>query len=310
MPTGFVYSDEYLQHETGSHPERARRLTAIVEYLQSNHLWEDLTHFPPRQATLQEVTTVHEQDYVHWVERVARQGGGMLDWDTVISPNSYEVACLAVGGALVAVDAVLSGQVRNAFVAARPPGHHARPGRGMGFCLFNQAAIATRYALQRGVERVFICDWDVHHGNGTQEAFYSDGRVFFFSVHQRYWYPGTGWEDEIGEGEGRGLTRNVPLPAGCGDAEYESLFRDEVAPLIRTFEPELVLVSAGQDAHGRDRYGFMELTSAGFGRLAKQLSAVASEVCDGRVVAVLEGGYDLEGLRESVGEILKAFLAA
>lgn len=310
MSTAFVYSDDYLLHETGSHPERPKRLTAIVEYLQGCRLWEDLLHLPPRPATVQEVTMVHEPAYVDLVESIARQGGGGLDWDTVVSPSSYQVACLAAGGGIVAVEAVLSGQVRNAFVAARPPGHHARPRRGMGFCLFNNIAIAARYALRRGVSRVFIFDWDVHHGNGTQETFYADGRVFFFSVHQRYWYPGTGWEDEIGVGEGAGLTRNVPLPAGCGDAEYESLFEEEVAPLIRTFEPELILVSAGQDAHLKDRYGLMQLTSAGFGRLARRLTEVAAEVCEGRVVALLEGGYDLAALSESVGEILRAFLAA
>jgi acetoin utilization deacetylase AcuC-like enzyme len=310
MPTGFVYSDDYLKHETGAHPERAARLTAIVEYLQTTGIWKELTHVPPRPATVEEVTAVHDPDYVRQVEQIARRGGGMLDWDTVLSADSYEVARLAAGGGLAAVEAVLTGQVRNVFVAARPPGHHARPRRGMGFCLFNNVAIAARYALRQGLKRVFIFDWDVHHGNGTQEAFYSDGRVFFFSIHQRYWYPGTGWEDETGAGAGAGLIRNVPLPPGCGDAEYESLFTEEVGPLLRSFEPELVLVSAGQDVHVREPYGAMRVTSAGLGRLAAEVCAAAAAVCAGRVVAVLEGGYDLTALSESVGEILKSFLAA
>lgn len=310
MPTGFVYSDDFLHHETGRHPERASRLMALVDYLQAIGIWEDLTHLTPRPATVEEITSVHEVDYVRFVEQVARAGGGMLGWDTVISPRSYEVACLAAGGGLVLLDAVLAGQVRNGFVAARPPGHHARPRQGMGFCLFNNIAIAARYALQRGVERVFILDWDVHHGNGTQETFYSDGRVCYFSIHQRYWFPGTGWEDETGAGAGAGLIRNVPLPPGCGDAEYESLMAEEVEPLLRAFAPQLVLISAGQDPHVRDPYGAMRVTAAGFGRMAERICAVAAEVCQGRVVATLEGGYDLAALGESVGEILKAFLAA
>jgi len=311
MPTGFIYHPDYLKHETGGyHPERPQRLLAIVRSLQASGQWEELIHLTPREATQAEIERVHHPGYVDEVEWLTSRGGGYLDLDTPLGAESFAVARLAAGGAVVAVDAVLRGEVQNAFVAVRPPGHHARPGRGMGFCLFNNIAIAARQALEQGVERIFIVDWDVHHGNGTQEAFYRDGRVFFFSVHQQYWFPGTGRPEERGAGEGEGTTLNTPLPAGCGDAEYQMLFERVVEPRARAFQPELFLISAGQDSHAGDPLGRMQLTSAGFGQLARLVCRWAEDLCAGRVVAVLEGGYNLEALGESVGEIVHALQSA
>ncbi|HIE50484.1 MAG TPA: histone deacetylase [Armatimonadetes bacterium] len=310
MPTGFVYHEDYLQHYTGAHPERAERLRAIVEGLQEAGLWEQLTHLPPRAAKEEEVTLVHHPAYLCGVKTLAERGGGMLDPDTVVSDRSYEVALLAVGGALTAVEAVLQGKVQNAFAAVRPPGHHARPQTGMGFCLLNNLAIAAQYARQQGMERIFIVDWDVHHGNGVQEVFYEDPQVFYFSLHQYPWYPGTGRREERGRGAGEGTTYNVPLTAGCGDGEYERVFVEELSPLMRAFQPELVLIAAGMDAHADDPLAFMQVSTAGFGRLARRVLELAGELCAGRVVALLEGGYNLRALSESVNEIVRRFLAA
>ncbi|NUP99110.1 MAG: histone deacetylase, partial [Armatimonadetes bacterium] len=228
--------------------------------------------------------------------------------DTPLCGDSYRIAMLSAGGSLAAVEAVLAGQYQHVFVAARPPGHHARPNRGMGFCLFNNVAVAARHALQLGLERVFILDWDVHHGNGTQEAFYNDPSVFFCSLHQSNWYPFTGDADEIGNGPGEGTTLNLPLRAGRRASEYLALVDDIVAPAIRAFQPELLLVSAGQDIHERDPLGEMRLTSQSFREMALRMVDLAAEVCGNRLVVTLEGGYDLTALGESVAEILHGLL--
>lgn len=297
---------DYLRHLTpAGHPERPARLEAIEARLRRTPLWETLPRRTPEPVTDEVLTTVHTRAHVARVRDLAASGGGALDPDTAVSPASDAIARLAAGGALGAVDAVLAGEVPVAMALVRPPGHHARPNAGMGFCLFNNAALAARHALdRRGVERVLILDWDVHHGNGTQEAFYHDPHVVFCSLHQENWYPGTGAVTETGEGPGEGATINIPLPAGIGDGGYEHLWEEVVLPLMRAVAPGLVLVSAGFDAHHADPLGGMLLTAAGFGRLAAMVREAAGPV---PIAVVLEGGYDLDGLSYSVAAALEGF---
>lgn len=294
---------DYRRHVTpAGHPERPARIEAIEARLARTPLWETLPHRTPEPVTDEVLTSVHTRAYVERVRDLAASGGGALDPDTAVGPASDGIARLAAGGALGAVDAVLAGDAPIAMALVRPPGHHARPGAGMGFCLFNNVALAARHALERrGVERVFILDWDVHHGNGTQEAFYHDPRVVFCSLHQENWYPGTGALTEAGEGPGEGACVNIPLPAGIGDGGYEYLWEEVVLPLMRAVAPGLVLISAGFDAHHADPLGGMLLTADGFGRLAALVRAGAGEA---PIAAVLEGGYDLDGLSFSVAAAL------
>lgn len=310
-PTGFVYSERLLDHDTGrGHPERPERLTAIVSRLKTDGLFARLVPIPPQMASLEWIRLVHAPGYIDRVERSCRSGQGFVDTpDAPASTNSYELARLAAGGVLGAVDAVMAGRVRNAFCAVRPPGHHALTNRAMGFCLFNNVAIAARY-LQRkhGMTRVLIVDWDVHHGNGTQAAFYADPTVFYFSTHQAPFYPGTGAEEETGEGEGRGHTLNVPLPAGSGDAEYERAFVTRLLPAVTSFRPEFVLVSAGFDAAVHDLLGRMRITPAGYANLTRHVKRIAATHCGGRVVSVLEGGYEMDALAASASAHVKALM--
>lgn len=298
----FVHSD-YRRHITpAGHPERPPRLEAIETRLQHTPLWEALPRRTPEPVDDEVLSSVHTRAYIARVRDLAASGGGALDPDTAVSPASDQVARLAAGGALAAVDAVIAGEAPFAMALVRPPGHHARPGAGMGFCIFNNVALAARHALERrGVDRVFILDWDVHHGNGTQEAFYHDPRVVLCSLHQENWYPGTGVREETGEGPGEGATINIPLPAGIGDGGYEYLWEEVVLPLLRAVAPGLLLISAGFDAHHDDPLGGMLLTAAGFGRLAAMVRQAAGKV---PIAAVLEGGYNLDGLSYSVAAAL------
>ena len=304
VPGLLIVHPDYRRHVTpAGHPERPARLEAIETRLARTPLWEALPRRTPEPVADEVLTSVHTRAYVARVGEFAASGGGALDPDTAVGPASDGIARLAVGGALRAVDGVLSGEAPVAMALVRPPGHHARPGAGMGFCLFNNVALAARYALERrGLERVFILDWDVHHGNGTQEAFYHDPRVVLCSLHQENWYPGTGAMRETGEGPGEGATVNIPLPAGIGDGGYEYLWEEVVLPLARAVAPGLILVSAGFDAHHADPLGGMLLTSAGFGRLAALVRQAAGQI---PIAAVLEGGYDLDGLSYSVAAALE-----
>ncbi len=311
-PTGLVYHPDYLEHRTGAwHPERPERLTAIVEHLQQVGLWDAVAHIEPRSVTREEVAAVHAPDYITFVERTCEGGGGMLDLgDTAVCAASYEVALLAAGGLLAAADAVVEGTVRNAFCLVRPPGHHARRGNGMGFCVFNNIAIAARYLQRRhGVGRILIADWDVHHGNGTQETFYDDPAVAFLSLHRYPFYPGSGAAAERGAGEGEGSTMNVPLRAGVGGGEFLAAFREALDGLVARFPPDMVLVSAGFDAHRDDLLGGMSLCDDDYAALARQVRAVADEHCGGRMVLTLEGGYDLAALGRSVAAVLRVLMA-
>ena len=258
-----------------------------------------------RRATAEELSLAHTREYV---EAIASTAGRtlMLDPDTFTVPDSFDVACYAAGAALELVDRVIAREFDNAFAAVRPPGHHAESERAMGFCLFNNVATAAAYAVNHHeMERVLIVDWDVHHGNGTQEIFWNDGRVLFISLHQFPFYPGTGSADETGEGEGRGRTVNLPMRAGFGDDEWTAAFRRVVEPIAHAFEPQLVLMSAGFDAHANDPLGGMRVTERGFAAMTDSLLSIARAHADGRLIAVLEGGYDIAALSSSVEVVLQ-----
>jgi acetoin utilization deacetylase AcuC-like enzyme len=304
--TAIVWSDVYREHQTGSHPESPERMVAIGRALRAAGMFDDLLVLDPRPALLEEVLAVHSPELVDLIRQAAHQGGGWLDPDTWVSPTSFDVAMLAAGGALRAVDAVMEGETTRAFALVRPPGHHAEPDEAMGFCLLNNIAIAARHALSaHGLERVAIVDWDVHHGNGTQAAFWREPQVLFISLHQYPFYPGSGSQAEQGEGAGAGATINIPLRAGSDDAVYLSAFEGTVIPALHAFQPQLILVSAGYDAHVSDPLAMMRLQTETFGTFARLLRTAADELCAGRLVLVLEGGYNLTALGASVVETLR-----
>lgn len=298
--TAFVSHPDYAKHLTGpGHPERPDRITAITNAVEHSVLVDRLERITPEAATPEELAAVHTQVYIDYVRQIASHGGGALDPDTVASPASYEIARLSAGGALAATRAVLDGRARSAFAAIRPPGHHALADRAMGFCLFNNVAVAAADATRRaGLARVCILDWDVHHGNGTQDVFYRDGRVLFISLHQENWYPGTGMIEETGDGDGAGFTINIPLPAGTGDGGYRTVFEEVIVPVLQLSAPQLLLISAGYDAHFDDPLGGMLLTAEGFGTLAELVTQTRSDRAG--VVGILEGGYHLTHLATSV----------
>ncbi len=299
--TGYIYDPFYLKHETEPHPENPGRLLAINRKLENSEVYKHLTLLEPRKATEEEIALNHQPDYIQHVHKSCEEGSGAMDADTVICQNSYEAALLSAGAGLTAVDQVIDGQCDNVFCAVRPPGHHAENSRAMGFCLFNNVAVVARYAqTQKGLGRVFIFDWDVHHGNGTQHAFYSDASVYYSSIHQYPFYPGTGAADETGTGDGLGSVLNFPMQAFSQDADYLSIVENKVAPEIIKFQPDLIIISAGFDAHKDDPLANIEISTECFGAMTKIIVAAAGEVCQGRVVSMLEGGYNHDALGESV----------
>jgi acetoin utilization deacetylase AcuC-like enzyme len=310
-PVGFITDPRFLEHLTGpAHPERPERLGAITARVSESGLGSDLTPIAAAPAGVPWISEVHDAAYVERVRRACERGSPVLDsMDTGISERSYEAALLAAGAGLAAADAVASGRVGAAFAAVRPPGHHALRDAAMGFCLFNNAAVVARYLQRRhALGKVFIVDWDVHHGNGTQAAFYEDPTVFYFSIHQWPFYPGTGSARERGEGPGEGSTLNAPMPAGSGDDDYRRVFDQQLLPALRSFRPDAVVVSAGFDAHRDDPLAGMRLTEAGFASLTRTVLEAAGDLCRGRLVSLLEGGYDLDALAASVEAHLGALL--
>ena len=298
-PTGIVCDPLCLHHDTGpGHPERPERITAAMRGVAAAGADATTVAIQARDATGDDLLRVHSEAYIERARRDCLDGGGELSTgDTAVCEASYDAALRAAGGVLAGVDAVMAGTCRNAFCAVRPPGHHATPDRGMGFCIFNNVAIAARYLQRRhGLKRILIADWDVHHGNGTQETFYRDPTVFFFSTHQWPLYPGTGAASERGVGDGMGYTMNVPVAAGSGRQEIVGAFRERLAPAMTRFRPEFVLVSAGFDSRMGDPLGGLLLTDDDFAELTEILMEIAGVFAQGRLVAVLEGGYSLDGL--------------
>ena len=309
--TGFVFDELYRRHLVGDagHPERPERLTAVLGGLEKAGVLNALTRIPARPATDDELALAHDRSYVELVKRELANVEGVRQLstgDTDVTRESLAAARAAAGGVLNAADAVASGRMKNAFCAVRPPGHHATQNRGMGFCIFNNVAIAARY-LQKvhGIRRVLIVDFDYHHGNGTQDIFYDDDSVFYFSTHHYGAYPGTGSAAETGRGKGLGTTLNVPLPPGASDAQILAAFEQQLVPAARRFKPDFILVSAGFDGMRRDLLGQFDITPAGYTAITRVIVRLADELCQGRIVSVLEGGYRLDGLAESVAAHVK-----
>jgi len=304
--TGIVVDRRYLDHTMGSyHIEGPQRLEALLRLVESAdaRAWRRIE---PRPATEEELCRVHERSYVDFIKATAGREWTLLDPDTGACALTYETALFAAGGALAAADAVLDGRVRNAFALVRPPGHHAEPARAMGFCIFNNIAVTAAHLLAaRGLRRILIVDFDVHHGNGTQAAFYERDDVLYVSTHQVPFYPGSGRATETGAGQGRGHTLNVPLFAGKGDGDFLFILRELVAPVAARYRPEFILVSAGFDIALEDPLGGMEVTAEGFGDLATELMKMADASAGGKLVFVLEGGYSLQALEAGVGEVLR-----
>ncbi|GAB4538663.1 MAG: histone deacetylase [Anaerolineae bacterium] len=309
MSTGYVFDEIFLKHNLPGHPENRTRLEETLALLEKSGMLARLTRVPARAATLEELARVHQPEYIEQVRKISERGGGHLDPDTYTNAESYQAALMAAGGLIEATLAVIDGRVENAFALVRPPGHHAMPGRGMGFCLFGNVVIAAQAArLDRGLDRVLIVDFDVHHGNGTQAMVEADPAICFISTHQYPYYPGTGAARETGRGPGQGTVVNIPLSPGAGDQVFQQLYQQVVIPVARRFRPDLILVSAGFDAHWDDPLAGLGLSLGGYAWIARTLISLAGELCGGRIVFTLEGGYHLAVLSHGILNTFHALL--
>jgi acetoin utilization deacetylase AcuC-like enzyme len=307
MNTGFVYDPAFLKHDTGEgHPERHDRLLVTMAHLQTQSWFSQLHQLSTATIERKLLETSHTNSYIQRAEDACKSNQTFLDsMDVAISKDSYEVALLAAGAPIILADEIIKGSIHNGFVLARPPGHHAEREQAMGFCLFNNVAILARYLQSNyGLDKVLILDWDVHHGNGTQHTFEEDPSVLYVSTHEYPYYPGTGAYSETGIGRGKGATLNCPMSAGVSDEEYEVAFRENILPKIESFKPEFVIISAGFDAHQDDPLGHILLNTEFFGWMSQRMMEVADKHCQGRIISVLEGGYDLSALPLCVAEHL------
>jgi acetoin utilization deacetylase AcuC-like enzyme len=304
MNVGLVRHEIYLEHVTDSyHPENPDRLKYIYSMLDTIDN-SGIVYVTPRMATHEEIALVHDLNYI---ESIASTKGKerRLDPDTVASPGTYEASCMAAGGVLELADKLVTGEINSGFALVRPPGHHAERNRAMGFCIFNNIAVGARYLEKKHkLSRILIVDFDLHHGNGTQHSFYKDSKILYFSTHQYPYYPGTGWYEEVGEGEGKGYTVNVPLTYGMADSDYVYIFEELLRPLADAYKPEAVLVSAGFDTYYHDPLGGMKVTEDGFAAMTRILLNIADKHCGGKTLIALEGGYDLKGLASSVKAVV------
>ena len=304
MPTAIVHHPVFEKHDTGfGHPERPERYRIVIDALQGDDdLWKGVVEVEAAEAKRSDIQACHTPQHFKHVEEAVREGRGYLDADTMVSGDSLEAALRGAGASCQAVDLIMEGAAKNAFVPVRPPGHHATPDRAMGFCLFNNAGVAARYAQKRykEIDQVAILDWDVHHGNGTQGIFYDDPSIFYFSMHQYPWYPGTGSRGETGQGRGQGYTLNVPLKAATPTGDQRRAFDSAIEEIASKFTPDLVIISAGFDAHADDPLGQLLLTDADFVQMTRVVKEWAGESCGGRIISCMEGGYNLDTLGETV----------
>ncbi len=307
---GIVYHEDFLLH-TSNHPEYKGRLTSIMDLLNKDKMFAQIAKIEPTPATVEEVALVHKKEYIVSLEEKINEGFNNLDLDTYLTPHSFRVALLSVGGTLTALREVMSGRKKVCFSLGRPPGHHAEPERGMGFCLFNNIAIAALVAQKEfDLKRILIIDFDVHHGNGTEKVFYDSSNVLFVSVHQSAAYPGTGGIADLGVGNGYGYNINIPLPPGCSDVEYDKVFRHIIIPLADRYEPELIMISAGYDGYRDDPLANMGLTVNGYANITQHIKKIADKHCEGKMVFSLEGGYHLDGLAKSFLATMKVVIGS
>ncbi|MFH1874488.1 MAG: histone deacetylase [Pseudomonadota bacterium] len=309
--TGIIWDELFTRHSMGlGHPESPSRLLSIKQVLDGDGVGKKVLSVKPRPASIEEMAFVHAKKYISYIESTKDQENTILDPDTSANAFTWTAACLAAGAGIILAEQVVAGRLNNAFALVRPPGHHAEQNQAMGFCIFNNIAIAAQYALKKlNIERIFIIDYDTHHGNGTQDAFYENPNVFYFSVHRAHFYPGTGTAEETGKGSGKGFNLNIPLESGATDDVYKKVFDKHLIPAIEEFKPQLILVSAGFDAHVRDPLGGMKATTKGFAWMAETIMQLAQTTCSGKAVFFLEGGYDLKALRDSVEVTLEAMVS-
>jgi acetoin utilization deacetylase AcuC-like enzyme len=307
--TRIVYDQIFLQHDKPGHPENANRLRSIISELIEKKLFEQAELIKSRAADVEEITICHKKEYVEYVKKFSEKGGGYFDPDTYSNKYSFKSAAIAVGSSIDLTKSVISGKIRNGFALVRPPGHHALANRSMGFCLFGNIAIAAKFALtKQGINKVAIVDFDVHHGNGTEALVGKDPNILFISSHQYPFYPGSGSINDIGTGDAEGTIVNIPLQAGVGDEGFRMIYEKIVIPSLERFSPDLILVSAGYDAHWDDPLANLTLSLTGFDWISRKLIDVANKICDGKIIFFLEGGYNLNVLKFGVTNSIRALM--